>query len=229
MAAPSMNLSYPSVLLAEDDLLQRTSIIRFLASYGYPLAGEAANGRDAYEMALKLRPGILLFDVMMPEVDGLTAARRVLEHMDVPVVLITGWASGARLQEAMAMGVSAFLTKPVAPDQLFSALEIARSLHARKRADAEKIASLSAAVEQSQQQQPDLSRYNLTPRETEVFSKMAEGLSNAEIAAIYALSERTVEKHVEHILQKLNVKSRTAAVYIATHGKPPTGASLAGV
>ena len=204
----------PSILIAEDD--ERTCILlqTMLESLGYPIVGTAGDGRQAVEKTLALKPGTVLLDIGMPVLDGLEAARRILDQMLVPIVVLTGMSDDTTLEEARALGVQAFLLKPLSSkEQLRAAIVIANTICNRQRADTERIDLLNTSLESTRIKSVPraLGSYGLTRRETEVLHLLAEGRPNAEIGTELGLSPRTVEKHVEHILEKLAVKSRTAA------------------
>ena len=204
----------PSILIAEDDERTRLLLQTMLESLGFPIAGHAANGREAVEKALSLDPGALLLDIGMPELDGLEAARQIFVQRMIPIVVLTGRTEEDTLEEARRIGIQAFLIKPLtSKEQLRSAIAIATTICARQRADRDRIATLSATLQTTRATTAPraLAAYGLTRRETEVLHLVAEGRANAEIAGELELSARTVEKHVEHILQKLGVKSRAAA------------------
>jgi DNA-binding NarL/FixJ family response regulator len=209
----------PSILIAEDDERTRILLQTMLQTLGYPIAGHASDGREAVEKTLVLNPGVLLLDIGMPVLDGLEAARLILERQLLPIVVLTGLTDEATLEEARRIGVQAFLLKPLASkEQLRSAIAIAKTLCERQRADQERIATLSETLQSTRATTAPraLTSYSLTGRETEVLHLLAEGRSNAEIGKELELSPRTVEKHVEHILQKLGVKSRAAATRLVS-------------
>lgn len=204
----------PSILIAEDDERTRILLQSMLQSLGFPIAGTAENGREAVEKALSLNPGALLLDIGMPVLDGLEAARQILAQQLLPIVVLTGLTDDETLDEARRIGVQAFLVKPLGSnEQLRSAITIATALCERQRADQARIATLAETLQTTRATTAPriLSSYGLTQRETEVLHLLAEGRANVEIGTELELSPRTVEKHVEHILQKLGVKSRAAA------------------
>jgi DNA-binding NarL/FixJ family response regulator len=216
-------MDLPSILIAEDD--ERTCILlqTMLESLGYPIVGTANDGREAVEKTLALKPGVVLLDIGMPVLDGLEAARRILDKVLLPIVVLTGMSDDVTLEQARALGVQAFLLKPLSSkEQLRAAIVIASTICARQRADSERIESLSSSLESTRVKTVPraLGSYGLTRRETEVLHLLAEGRANADIGMDLGLSPRTVEKHVEHILDKLGVKSRTAATrLVADAGK----------
>lgn len=209
----------PSVLIAEDDERTRILLQAMLEALGYPIAGAAIDGQDAVDKTLALNPGALLLDIGMPVLDGLEALRLIFARETLPVVVLTGLTDDAVLEQARQLGVQAFLLKPLASkEQLRSAIAIATAVCDRQRADAARIATLSSTLQSTRATTAPkaLGSYGLTRRETEVLHLLAEGRSNAEIGGELELSPRTVEKHVEHILDKLDVKSRAAATRLVT-------------
>ena len=209
----------PTILIAEDDERTRILLQAMLEAMGYSIAGQASDGREAVEKTFALKPGVLLLDIGMPVLDGLEVARLILERQLVPIVVLTGLADEETLEQARRIGVQAFLLKPLASkEQLRSAIAIATTLCERQRADQARIATLSNALQTTRALTTprSLTAYGLTGRETEVLHLLAEGQSNALIGQELELSPRTVEKHVEHILQKLGVKSRAAATRLVS-------------
>lgn len=205
---------FPSILIAEDDERTRILLQAMLQSLGFPIAGTAVDGREAVEKTFALQPGALLLDIGMPVLDGLAAAREILARQSLPIVVLTGMTDEETLEEARLIGVQAFLVKPLSSrEQLRSAIAIATTVCERQRADQARIATLAETLQKTRATTAPraLGSYGLTGRETEVLSLLAEGRANAEIGTELELSPRTVEKHVEHILHKLGVKSRAAA------------------
>ncbi len=209
----------PSILIAEDDERTRILLQTMLQSLGYPVAGLAADGREAVDKTFALNPGALLLDIGMPVLDGLEAAREILARQLLPIVVLTGLTDEETLEEARRIGVQAFLVKPLASkEQLRSAIAIATTLCERQRADQARISNLAETLQTTRATTAPraLTTYGLTQRETQVLHLLAEGRANMEIGTELDLSPRTVEKHVEHILQKLGVKSRAAATRMVT-------------
>ena len=204
----------PSVFIAEDDGTTCVFLQSMLEKLGYKIIGTAGNGLETVEKVLALKPGVLLLDIGMPVLDGLEAARRILAELLLPIVVLTGISDDETLDRARALGVQAFLLKPLSNrNQLRAAIIIATTICDRQRADAGRIDNLSASLESTRVKTvpPALGTYGLTRRETEILHLVAEGRANIDIGTELSLSTRTVEKHVEHILGKIGVKSRTAA------------------
>lgn len=207
-------MDLPSILIAEDDERTRILLQTMLENLGYPVMGCACDGKEAVEKTLTLKPDVVLLDIGMPVLDGLEAARRILAERLVPIVVLTGMSDDDTLEQARALGVQAFLLKPLSSkEQLRAAITISTTICDRQRADAERIDALNSSLESHRVKAVPraLGTFGLTRRETEVLHLLAEGRANADIGVELGLSPRTVEKHVEHILEKLDVKSRTAA------------------
>ena len=209
----------PSILIAEDDERTRTLLQAMLESLGYPIAGTASDGREAVDKTFELQPGALLLDIGMPVLSGLEAVREIFDRQTLPVVVLTGQSDDETLEQARQAGVQAFLLKPLnSKEQLRSAIAIATTICERQKSDADRIHTLADTLQTTRASTAPkaLSSYGLTRRETEVLHFVAEGRANAEIALELDLSPRTVEKHVEHILDKLGVKSRAAATRLVS-------------
>ncbi len=113
------------VLVAEDDYLVGETIKRTLKQIGYDLVGKASDGVEAVEMAVSLRPDVVLMDIQMPELDGLEAARQIQEHCPMPVVILTAYESRSLVEKASEVGVGAYLIKPPNLAEIERAITIA--------------------------------------------------------------------------------------------------------
>lgn len=204
--------SAPSCLVADDEEDVLAVLCDILIEIGYPVVGRARNGREAVELTRALRPDFVILDIVMPVMDGLEAARQILAERHLPIIFGTALGTEERIEAARQLNVQALLLKPFSLAQLRSSIAIAFSQHSVQVADRQKIADLSAALAAVQPPPVSLSAYGLTPRESEVLALLVEGRTNAEIAADLGAAKRTVEKHVEHILQKLGVGTRLAAL-----------------
>jgi len=204
------------VLLADDQALVRAGFRMILkAEDGITVVGEATNGSEAVALAAELRPQVVLMDVRMPEMDGIEATRLILDgDPEGPRVLVlTTFSDDEYVYEALRAGASGFLLKDAPEDQLLAGIRIVAdggSLFAPAvtRKLIERFSQRAPAAPR-----PDLAQ--LTPRELEVLTLLARGLSNAEIAQTFVVSEHTVKTHVAHILQKLDLRDRVQAVVLA--------------
>jgi DNA-binding NarL/FixJ family response regulator len=185
------------------------------------VVGEAADGRDAIDQVRALRPDVVLMDIRMPELDGLEAARRILEDGvaggEPPrILMLTTFDRDEYVYEALRAGASGFLLKDTPPEQLVAAIEVvaageallAPSVTRRVIAEFVKGGGPKAQVEFPRLQ-------DLTAREREVLGLIARGLSNAEIAKTLFVSETTVKTHVARCLMKLGLRDRVQAVVLA--------------
>jgi DNA-binding NarL/FixJ family response regulator len=205
------------VLIADDDDLMRAGLKAVLSSDpAIELVGEAGDGRAAIERVCALRPDVVLMDVRMPDVDGITATRELTASApDTKVLMLTTFEQDDYIFGGLAAGAAGFLLKRTTPEELIGAIHtvaagdsllspsvtrrvIAEMAHAPRR-DARTRAQLDV----------------LTPREREVLVLIGKGLSNGEIAAELVVEESTVKSHVKRILQKLHLRDRVQAVIVA--------------
>jgi DNA-binding NarL/FixJ family response regulator len=215
------------VVVADDQALVRTGFRMILTADGIEVVAEANDGAEAIDAVRRTRPDVVLMDIRMPEMDGLEATRRILAGTaDEPrVIILTTFDLDHYVYAALSAGASGFLLKDVTPEHLVAAVRMVRSgdallAPAITRRLVERFANRgtdTAALHR------DLSA--LTPRELEVLRRLAQGLSNAELAANLHLSEATVKTHVARILAKLGLRDRVQAVVVAyeTGLVSPTG------
>jgi DNA-binding NarL/FixJ family response regulator len=205
------------VLIVDDDDLMRAGLRGVLASdERIELVGEADDGRQAVYRTRLLKPDVVLMDVRMPDLDGISATRELLTAFpDVKVVILTTFEQDDYIFGALSAGASGFLLKRTRPEELIAAI------HTIAAGDSLLSPSVTSRVieRMAGQPSPDATRDarlgELTPRETEVLSLMARGLSNAEIAAALVIEESTVKTHVKRILAKLDARDRVQAVIFA--------------
>jgi DNA-binding NarL/FixJ family response regulator len=205
------------VLIVDDDALMRAGLRGVLSSdAGIDVVGEAGDGRDAVYRARRSAPDVVLMDVRMPDVDGITATRRVLAELPgVRVVILTTFEQDDYIFGALSAGASGFLLKRTAPEDLIAAI------HTIAAGDSLLSPSVTSRVieRMARQPAPDTSRDarldELTPRECEVLELVARGRSNGEIAAALVIEESTVKTHVKRILAKLGARDRVQAVIFA--------------
>ena len=205
------------VVVADDQALVRTGFRMILTVDGIEVVGEATNGAEAIDAVRRTLPDVVLMDIRMPEMDGLEATRRILTGAtnEPRVIILTTFDLDHYVYAALSAGASGFLLKDVTPEHLVAAVRMVRSgdallAPAITRRLVERFASRSADTAAIHR---DLSA--LTPRELEVLRLLAQGLSNAELAARLHLSEATVKTHVARILGKLGLRDRVQAVVVA--------------
>jgi DNA-binding NarL/FixJ family response regulator len=212
-----MNPKPVRVLVVDDDKLMRAGLRAVLSSdEGIEVVGEAADVRAAIESAGRLEPDVVLMDVRMPEMDGITATREVLASSpEVRVVIVTTFEEDDYVFGALAAGASGFLLKRTGPEELIEAIKTV--------ADGEALLSPSVTrrvIERMAREpnlaEPDIeSLEELTGREREVLELMARGCTNAEIGERLVIEESTVKTHVKRILMKLGLRDRVQAVIFA--------------
>jgi DNA-binding NarL/FixJ family response regulator len=170
------------------------------------LVGEAANGVDAIRLADEMKPDVILMDLRMPEMDGVTAILQIKERSpEIQVLVLTTFDADADIERAVTAGATGYILKDAPRDEIFRAI----------RATAEGKPYLSSAVAgrlMDRQLSPSRGAEVLSRREIEVLDLVAKGTSNKEIARHLRLSEATVKSHLLHIYAKLDVKDRTQAV-----------------
>ena len=210
------------VLIVDDQALVRAGFRMILeAEEDIDVVGDAENGVDAVQRTRELRPDVVLMDVRMPELDGIEATRRLVEDAEIEtkIVMLTTFDMDIYVYEALRAGASGFLLKDVPPEQLVAAIRAVAS------GDALLSPSITRLlIEEFIRRPPDSVRaapelQGMTEREVEVLRLMAQGLSNAEIAAELFVSDTTVKTHVGRILMKLRLRDRVQAVVFAyEHG-----------
>jgi NarL family two-component system response regulator LiaR len=202
------------VLLVDDHTVVRSGLGAVLMSYDdMQLIGEASNGDEAIRLCQQLKPDVVLMDLMMPVVDGVSATRTIHEKMpDINIIALTSFNERDMVEGALKAGALSYLLKTVSAEELINAI---RGAVAGKP-------SLSPEAAQALVQglkQEKAKNYDLTEREKEILALMVEGLPNQEIAEKLVVSQSTVKFHVSNILSKLEVNTRTEAVALALKNK----------
>jgi NarL family two-component system response regulator LiaR len=198
------------VMLVDDHTMVRRGLATFLEVFDdLELAGEAADGEEAIELCGRLLPDVVLMDLAMPEMDGVTATRVIRQRFpEVQVIALTSFKEAELIQNALQAGAIGYLLKDVTADELDEAIRAAHSGQATLAP-----AALQAMVHAATQ--TPTPGYDLTKRERAVLALMVEGLNNTEIAERLVVSPSTIKSHVSHILRKLDVTSRTEAAALA--------------
>jgi DNA-binding NarL/FixJ family response regulator len=205
------------VLLVDDDDLMRAGLRAVLSSDDtIDIVGEAEDGRAAVGSVRMLEPDVVLMDVRMPGLDGISATREVLATAPtVKVAILTTFEQDDYIFGALSAGASGFLLKRTKPEDLIAAI------HTIAEGDSLLSPSVTRRVVESMAGQPvsnpaaSQRLAELTPREREVLEQIARGLSNTEIAKALFIEESTVKTHVRRILMKLHVRDRVHAVIFA--------------
>ena len=210
-----MNLG---VLLVDDEPLIRSGLRAIIdAEPDLSVLGEADDGAAVTPLVRRLRPDIVLMDVRMPVVDGIEATRRLLANIDDPprVLVLTTFENDDYVFEALRAGASGFLLKRARPDEVVRAIRLLAAGDSLLFPAA--IRELAARHAPAQAPAGGLDSAGLTDREAQILRLIAQGLSNAEIAAQLIVSAETVKTHVAHVLTKLDARDRTQAVIRAYH------------
>jgi DNA-binding NarL/FixJ family response regulator len=205
------------VLIADDQALVRGGFRLILETQNdINVVGEAQDGEDALAQARGLRPDVVLMDIRMPKLDGLEATRRLLSgDGESRVLVLTTLDADEYVYEAMKAGASGFLLKDVRPEQLADAVRVVASGDALLAPVITRRLIEHFVRRPPPGSGPPVELAELSNRELEVLKLIAQGLSNAEIAASLFLSEATVKTHVTHILGKLRLRDRVQAVVLA--------------
>jgi DNA-binding NarL/FixJ family response regulator len=200
------------ILIIEDQAPMRRNIALMLQMEGYEVC-TAENGRLGLETARKEKPDLILCDVMMPELDGygvIQGLREDVEFATTPFVFLTAKSDRTDVRVGMNFGADDYLTKPVVREDLLAAVSVRLS-----RADAvqEKIDEAAAAGfnPDFSSHEPLVRELGITSREAEVLLWVAQGKSNADVAAILGMSEKTVKTHMGNLFEKLGLENRNAA------------------
>ncbi|HMJ37795.1 MAG TPA: response regulator transcription factor [Baekduia sp.] len=214
-------MSRTSIVLVDDQELLRMGFRMVLdAQPDLELVGEASDGHEALELIGELEPDVVLMDVRMPGMDGVEATRRIVERgRRSRVIILTTFDLDEYAYAALRAGASGFLLKDAQPADLLSAIRAVASGDSVVAPSTTRrlLATLAHRLPDPQRVEgaADAEREALTPREREVLTAVARGLSNAEIADELVLSEATVKTHVGKILAKLQLRDRVQIVVYA--------------
>lgn len=205
----------------DDQPLFRAGIQMLIESQAdMEFCGDASDGEEAIALATGKRPDVILMDLRMPVMDGVTAIRRIMEWADANntdkprIIALTTFNRDKAVVDAVQAGASGYLLKSAEPEFLLAAI---RTVHSGYSVIAPgSVHSLFAHTGHSQQSDPDLSVLNvLSPRERDVFLLAAKGLSNSEMAEALFISEATVKSHLRSVLEKLTLRNRLQLVAFA--------------
>ncbi|MBD0688670.1 response regulator [Streptomyces sp. CBMA123] len=210
------------VIIVDDQAMVRAGFAALLnAQSDIDVVGDAADGAQALEVTGRTHPDLVLMDVRMPVMDGLEAARRLLDPA-VPgahrpkVLMLTTFDVDDYVYEALRAGASGFLLKDAPPADLIAAVRVVAAGEALLAPSVtRRLIADFARNRPAKRRDPKLRLNGLTPRETEVLELIARGLSNQEIAARLVLAEQTVKTHIGRILAKLDLRDRAQAVVLA--------------
>jgi NarL family two-component system response regulator LiaR len=199
------------VLVVDDHAVVREGLRTFLhLQDGIELVGEAADGAEAVALADRLAPDVVLMDLVMPQLDGIEALRRIRAcRPETRVIVLTSFGEDEKLLPAVRAGAAGYLLKSAPPSEITRAI---RAAYAGEAVIDPKAAGRLLDALAREEPPPQV----LTPRERDVLALVARGLSNKRIALELGLKEKTVKVHVTHILAKLGLSDRTQAALYAT-------------
>ena len=194
-----------TILIADDHTIVRTGLAALLETVpGMTVVGEARNGEEAIHQAIRLKPDVVVMDLMMPKMDGAAATEELTRRLpETRVLLLTSFATADGIARALDAGAAGVVMKDATNSAL---IEATRAVAAGRRA-------VSPEVERLLQSDPPAQA--LTPRQAEVLQSMTRGLTNRDIAKQLSISEDRVEQHVRTLLVKLGAANRTEAVALA--------------
>jgi DNA-binding NarL/FixJ family response regulator len=210
------------VIIVDDQAMVRAGFAALLSAQAdIDVVGEAPDGRQGVEVSRSTHPDVVLMDVRMPEMDGLAAAREILNpptgggHLP-KVLMLTTFDVDDYVYEALRAGASGFLLKDAPPADLIAAVRVVAAGEALLAPSVtRRLIADFAAQRPAPRRNPALRLKGLTPRETEVLELIARGLSNQEIADHLILAEQTVKTHIGRVLAKLDLRDRAQAVIFA--------------
>jgi len=200
------------ILIIEDQAPMRRNVALLLKMEGYATC-TAANGREGVEVAKAERPDLILCDVMMPEMDGYGVVQTLRADpvfANTPFIFLTAKSDKADIRVGMNFGADDYLTKPVVRDDLLAAVQsrLARSEAVQEKLEAASASGFNPAFTSYE---PLQHAFGLTADEAEVLLWVAQGKSNADVAAILEMSEKTAKQHLGTCFQKMGVEGRNAA------------------
>ena len=204
------------VLIAEDHQMVRAGLRALLEkSEGIEVVGEASNGQEAIKLIQKLLPHVVVMDIRMPIMNGIQASARIQElKLPARIVILSMYADEGLVYQALQTGVNGYILKSAASEELISAVQAAYRDEIYLSTPISSMSVDPNNIRPEYQPQSD-SPSNLSPREKEVLQLIAEEHTSNEIAEILSISEKTVEKHRAHLLEKLNARNLAGLVRMA--------------
>ena len=203
-----------SVLVATDQRLVRRGLCALLGAEGLDVAGEAVDGQEAVAMVGRLRPAVVVLDLMMPGIDGLEVTRRIVRRSPgTRVVLLSAYGDESSLLDALHEGAAGYVLKDAEPRELGAAVREAAAGRRYLSASFAR-AALPAYIDRARTGTDG--RYeSLTPREREILHLVVEGFRNAQMGARFGISPRTVDTHRTNLMRKLDLHSQADLVRYA--------------
>ncbi len=236
MADTLSTLKPIQILVAEDHELARNGLLACLGKIAdLQVIGDVKNGLDAVSFVKRKQPDVVLMDIRMPVLDGISATERIkLDSPDIKVIMLTSHQEGEEVYAALAAGADAYCMKDIQIDRLAEVIRMVQegAVWLDPAIARMVMSALPVSMGQKNRQPQSRTRYNaeLTEREREVLEKLVEGKSNREIADELCVTLHTAKAHVCNILQKLAVDDRTTAAVKAIRDgliqNPPSGATF---
>lgn len=200
------------ILLADDHRMFRQGLRELIErKTNFEVVGEAQNGTEVLAQVEALQPDIVLLDIQMPELDGISTARQLAEHYpNIKIIMLTMYRQDQHIMEAIKAGIKGYLLKDADAEELISVVERVQ------RGEAALDPTLTSQIFEALRRQESGMVERFTEREREILRLVAAGHDNRTIAAELYLSEKTVGNRLSEIFQKLNVANRTQAARVAT-------------
>lgn len=204
------------LLLADDHLMVRKGLRLFLQTQkDIDIVGEASTGQEAVDLAMELKPDVILMDLIMPEMDGIEATKQLKrQEPSIKIIILTSFSDQDHVLPAIKAGAEGYQLKDIDPDELIFTIRSAYKghRHLHPQATNQLITHMTGSTDEDEA--PGLE--SLTPREQDVLREITTGKSNKEIATALYITEKTVKTHVSSILSKLGLHDRTQAALLAT-------------
>lgn len=208
------------LLLVDDHALFLQSLKVLLVASGYEVVGTASDGLDAFEQAVRLQPDLILMDIEMPVCDGLSATRLIKAEMpQVKIVMLTVSSSDEYLYEAVKSGASGYLLKSQSAELFLELISKVESGAVLPPEMAAKVLGEFARQANRLEQVTNESAYELTDRQTQILTLVAQGMPYTKIGDLLHISEPTVRYHMGQILERLHLQNRAQVIaYASRHG-----------
>jgi len=210
-----------TVVLAEDHMVVREGLRLLLEGEGdIQVVGEAKTGREAVQLAKELRPDVVIMDIAMPLLNGVQATRQILrDHSQAKVLILSAYADPVYVDQVIGMGIAAYLVKQTSAEVLAKAVRKVRSGEKFFSPSVSKYLETRNGIRPSQKGRSTKYIVCLSPREAELLQLVAEGHGNKQIASELSISVKTVQKHRQHLMEKLDIHETAGLTrYALAHG-----------